>query len=723
MLYAAGISQLSIEVAGLARSAGFIVGLAVVPRAGRWVDTGARTRPMMATLLIRALGMASLLLIPGPAGFVITCVLQGIGNQAGPVTQGAVVSSLSRGFERDAVLASIRSLGNAGLGAGALLATVAAAAGGLGMQWLAAATGVAYLISLLLISTVAIPAVDLAASSRRRHLGPLDEADKPAMRQLNLLNVANLPYALCFDILEVALPAILVTQLLASASWASGIFVGNTVLVIVLQLPVGIWMARRQRKTVFALAGLVLSVSYLGFFAAGSLGGNAGAAGLAAVSVLYTLGEIMYTGVNSALVIDVAPPHLLGRALARWQLSAGFGKAVAPFIITVLIGIGTGWLWLVLIAGTLVGAVLIYFLAPCDAQLRSVGLAVRSNDTSNNKAADRLRKALRQREREILLADYGAMGMICHCRDVAKDSRTWYSERRPAMENIVNYDVEVLRLNAFAASAGGGNPAGVVLDASQLSADQMQAMAKQLGYAESAFVTQIPQPPTELTPGSVGIRYFSPYAGVPFCGHATVATAVALAERYGVGSYLFDTKSGEIKLETSQHGDSITASFTSVEPKGTEISAEVLATLLELLGLTAADLRVDYPPRIAYAGNPHPVLVISEDLIFDSFEFDPALIRQLMDQQGWTGTITVLRLLNAQTFEARNLFPVGVITEDPATGSAAASVGAYLRALGLVQTPTQVQIQQGRHVGRPSILEVDIPEHGGITVTGSATQL
>lgn len=291
------------------------------------------------------------------------------------------------------------------------------------------------------------------------------------------------------------------------------------------------------------------------------------------------------------------------------------------------------------------------------------------------------------------------------------------------MENIVNDDVEVLRLNAFAASAGGGNPAGVVLDASQLSADQMQAMAKQLGYAESAFVTQIPQPPTEHTPGSVGIRYFSPDAEVPFCGHATVATAVALAERYGVGSYLFDTKSGEIKLETSQRGDVITASFTSVEPKVTEISAEVLATLLELLGLTAADLRVDYPPRIAFAGNPHPVLVISEDLVFDSFDFDPALIRQLMDQQGWTGTITVFRLLNAQTFEARNLFPVGAITEDPATGSAAASVGAYLRALGLVQPPTHVQIQQGRHVGRPSVLEVDIPEHGGITVTGSATQL
>ena len=74
-------------------------------------------------------------------------------------------------------------------------------------------------------------------------------------------------------------------------------------------------------------------------------------------------------------------------------------------------------------------------------------------------------------------------------------------------------------------------------------------------------------------------------------------------------------------------------------------------------------------------------------------------------------------------FEARNLFPVGRITEDPATGSAAAAVGGYLRALGAVHPPTRVLIEQGRHVGRPSELTVDIPERGGIVVSGRAVPI
>ena len=61
------------------------------------------------------------------------------------------------------------------------------------------------------------------------------------------------------------------------------------------------------------------------------------------------------------------------------------------------------------------------------------------------------------------------------------------------------------------------------------------------------------------------------------------------------------------------------------------------------------------------------------------------------------------------------------MNEDPATGSAAASVGGYLRALALVDPPAQVIIHQGRHVGRPSLLTVDIPPTGGIVVSGTAT--
>jgi len=74
-------------------------------------------------------------------------------------------------------------------------------------------------------------------------------------------------------------------------------------------------------------------------------------------------------------------------------------------------------------------------------------------------------------------------------------------------------------------------------------------------------------------------------------------------------------------------------------------------------------------------------------------------------------------------FDSRNLFPVGTITEDPATGSAAAAFGGYLRLLSLVEPPSRVAVRQGSHVGRPSRLTIDIPAHGGIIVHGEAVEI
>lgn len=276
----------------------------------------------------------------------------------------------------------------------------------------------------------------------------------------------------------------------------------------------------------------------------------------------------------------------------------------------------------------------------------------------------------------------------------------------------------ILRLTAFASTPDGGNPAGVVLDASSLSAGQMQQIAAEVGYAESAFVVR---PGTDADPGRMGIRYFSPAAEVPFCGHATVATAVALADRGVADRFVFETAAGEVAIATKASPAGTTASFTSVEPKVTRIDPAVLDRLLRLLGLEPADLHPDYPVRLSFAGNVHPVLVLAEKATFDGFSFDPPALRALMDEQGWKGTVTTLLVCSGTEFEARNLFPVGAITEDPATGSAAAATGAYLRELGLAEVPGRVLIHQGRHVGRPSLLTVDIPASGGITVSGTAT--
>lgn len=276
---------------------------------------------------------------------------------------------------------------------------------------------------------------------------------------------------------------------------------------------------------------------------------------------------------------------------------------------------------------------------------------------------------------------------------------------------------DIQRWTAFSADPTGGNPAGVVLDAAGLSDDRMLSIAAALGYAETAFVEAVPG-------GARRIRYFSPIAEVPFCGHATVATAAAIAERDGDGGFTFETPVGAIDITTATGADGVrTVSFTSVPADVTPLAPGVLAELLALLGLSADDLHPQHPPLLAFGGNWHPLLVLADLAVFDGFAFDPDHARAVMDRHGWPATIIVLRPDSPSHWQARNIFPVGTLSEDPATGAAAAATGGYLRATGAVEVPARVVIAQGRHVGRPSRLVVEIPAVGGIVVSGAAVRI
>jgi PhzF family phenazine biosynthesis protein len=282
-------------------------------------------------------------------------------------------------------------------------------------------------------------------------------------------------------------------------------------------------------------------------------------------------------------------------------------------------------------------------------------------------------------------------------------------------------------------NAVGGNPAGIVLDALGLTDTDMQRIAAEAGFAETAFVVNADTSNEDTNSNRFTLRYFSPIAEVPFCGHATVATAVALAERTSTStstatsddtaSFTFDTSVGEVTITTTRTANGITAAFTSVQPEVRPIDPAVLRHLLSLLGLTEADLDERYPVRLSYAGNWHPIVVLRDPAVFDTFRFDPTAMRALMDAEGYTGTVSILLATSPTEFEARNLFPVGAITEDPATGSAAASLGGYLRSLGSMDDAEPVIIHQGRHVGSPSLLIIHIPKSGGIIVSGTAVPI
>lgn len=125
---------------------------------------------------------------------------------------------------------------------------------------------------------------------------------------------------------------------------------------VTLQVPITVLMSRFSRRTALVLAGVVLTASYLGFLAATALAAGWAAPAVAVVSVVCTLGEIVYAGSATALVTHLAPPGALGRTLPRFELSTGFGLAVSPAAITALAPHAPTALWGTLATATLLSA-------------------------------------------------------------------------------------------------------------------------------------------------------------------------------------------------------------------------------------------------------------------------------------------------------------------------------------------------------------------------------
>lgn len=278
----------------------------------------------------------------------------------------------------------------------------------------------------------------------------------------------------------------------------------------------------------------------------------------------------------------------------------------------------------------------------------------------------------------------------------------------------------VLRYSAFDVDGEGGNPAGVVLDAQGMDDTRMQEIAADLGFSETAFLTD--EGPDER---SFRIRYFSPLAEVPFCGHATIATAVALSEQLQrTGVLRLVTSAGEVTVETRPDNGRILASLTSVAPAVREVDEADLASALTALHWDAAELDPKLPPRIASAGNNHLVLAASSRARLADLDYDMEALGDLMARRSWT-TVQLVWRETETIFHARDPFPPGGVVEDPATGAAAAAFGAYLRSLELVRPPVRVTIHQGEDMGRPSRLLVDVPpgNDSGIKVSGTATPI
>lgn len=271
------------------------------------------------------------------------------------------------------------------------------------------------------------------------------------------------------------------------------------------------------------------------------------------------------------------------------------------------------------------------------------------------------------------------------------------------------------RVAAFTTTPTGGNPAGVWIGEEFPADVEMQRLAAEIGFSETAFVT-----PTRGDRRRV--RYFSPLAEVPFCGHATIATGAVLGELSGVGRYQLDTSVGVVPVDVREHDGHYEASLTSVEPTHTAATPALVAAVLGALDWPNAELDPSIPPARMYAGAWHLVLAVRTRERLDALDYDFDRLKAIMLGDGLT-TIQLVWRAPDGAFHSRNPFPVGGIVEDPATGAAAAALGGYLRDTVLVVAPQTIVILQGEAMGRPSRIVVHIPQAGGIVVTGAAVAM
>lgn len=273
----------------------------------------------------------------------------------------------------------------------------------------------------------------------------------------------------------------------------------------------------------------------------------------------------------------------------------------------------------------------------------------------------------------------------------------------------------VLRLAAFSQNGQGGNPAGVAFYDEMPTAEEMMAIAKEVGYSETAFLVK--------QADGWRVRYFAPEMEVPFCGHATIALGAALGERFGEGIYKLYLNNSEITVRASKTGLGMSATLQSPETWSEDAPPEYVDKILAAFKLTRDHLDERFPIRLAGAGATHLIIFVKDRQTLADMDYPFDEVRVLMAEKELV-TISLLWQESDVVLHSRNAFASGGVYEDPATGAAAAALAGYLRDIHW-NGPSKFTILQGEDMGMPSRLNVTFTPKSGesIAVSGEVRHI
>ncbi|MFB6071906.1 MAG: PhzF family phenazine biosynthesis protein [Halobacterium sp.] len=281
-------------------------------------------------------------------------------------------------------------------------------------------------------------------------------------------------------------------------------------------------------------------------------------------------------------------------------------------------------------------------------------------------------------------------------------------------------ETRALLVDAFTDEPCSGNAAGVVPDAGDLTDDQMQAIAAELGASETAFVR-------ESEEADRRIRYFSPTTEVDLCGHATVATHAHLFADGVIeaGEHTLETNVGALDIEVTEEGV-VWMTQNDPEIREVDVSYERVA---EATGTDGAALRGasdDLPLAVADTGLPFLVAPIT--YLSDLGDADPDFdaLEALADDVGAAGVYAFSfdALDGDATLHGRAWVPGLGIDEDPVTGTASGAAGAYLRHFDAFggDMDAEMVFEQGHFVDRPGRVRVRAADGGAPAVGGTAVE-
>jgi trans-2,3-dihydro-3-hydroxyanthranilate isomerase len=274
-----------------------------------------------------------------------------------------------------------------------------------------------------------------------------------------------------------------------------------------------------------------------------------------------------------------------------------------------------------------------------------------------------------------------------------------------------------------------GNPLAVVLNAEGLSAQQMQTIAVEFGYAETTFVF-----PPSKPENTARIRIFTPVREMPFAGHPNIGTAYALAHQAAKEGVSFpDTITLEqiagnvpIKLLKDETGV-IGAELVTPKPF-VSLSKVTPQDAAQCLSLTSKDIVTHtHAPQIASAGSPFLIVELTSRDALRACAPNLSAFKSMFPLDGATAIYAYTREVQnsvlACDIEAR-MFTIRM-TEDPATGGAAATLTALLSKVQGVDD-LQLVIGQGTDIGRPSLLYTSVqttPEGAFVRLGGNCVRM